>query len=94
MSVVTAARFARGMTFEQYLAFIGTPANLAREAGWWRGPERMDWSAILRGWHDGLRRGAGRRRSGGVNMRGVMVEGVRVAIALVMLVRRRRDARR
>lgn len=53
--IVTAARFARGMTFEQYLAFIGTPENLAREAGWWRGPERMDWSAILRSWHDGLR---------------------------------------
>lgn len=53
--IVTAARFARGMTFEQYLAFIGTPENLAREAGWWRGPERMDWSAILRAWHDGLR---------------------------------------
>jgi hypothetical protein len=52
---VTAARFASGMTFEQYLAFIGTPENLAREAGWWRGPERMDWSAILRAWHDGLR---------------------------------------
>jgi Thioredoxin len=55
MSVVTPARFASGMTFEQYLTFIGTPENLAREAGWWRGPERMDWSGILRVWHDGLR---------------------------------------
>lgn len=55
MSVVTPARFARGMTFEQYLGFIGSPENLAREAGWWRGPERMDWSGILRAWHDGLR---------------------------------------
>jgi hypothetical protein len=53
--MVTAARFARGMTFEQYLAFIGTSENLAREAGWWRGPERTDWSAILRAWHDELR---------------------------------------
>jgi hypothetical protein len=31
-SVVTLQRFARGMTFEQYLAYIGTPENLAREA--------------------------------------------------------------
>ena len=53
--VVTPERFASGMTFHQYLAFIGSPENLAREAGWWRGPERMDWSAILRTWHEGLR---------------------------------------
>jgi hypothetical protein len=52
--VLTPERFASGMTFEQYLAFIGTPENLAREAGWWRGPERMDWSAPLRAWHEGL----------------------------------------
>ena len=32
MSVVTAARFARGMTFEQYTAHVGTPENLARES--------------------------------------------------------------
>ena len=30
-SVVTPQRFASGRTFEQYLAFIGTPDNLARE---------------------------------------------------------------
>jgi hypothetical protein len=53
--VVTPERFASGMTFDQYLTFIGTPENLAREAGWWRGPERMDWSGILRTWHDGVR---------------------------------------
>ena len=29
-SVVTPARFASGRTFEQYLAFIGTPENLKR----------------------------------------------------------------
>ena len=29
-SVVTPERFASGRTFEQYLAFIGTPDNLAR----------------------------------------------------------------
>jgi len=53
--VVTPERFASGMTFDRYLAFIGTPENLAREAGWWRGPERMDWSGPLRGWYEGLR---------------------------------------
>lgn len=52
---MTPERFAGGMTFDQYITFIGTPENLAREAGWWRGPERMDWSGILRTWHDGLR---------------------------------------
>jgi thioredoxin family protein len=46
--VVTPERFASGMTFDQYLAFVGTPGNLAREAGWWRGPERIDWSGPLR----------------------------------------------
>ncbi len=52
---ITAERFAEGMTIDEYLTFIGTPENLAREAGWWRGPERMDWSALLRTWYDGLR---------------------------------------
>jgi hypothetical protein len=40
--VVTPERFARGMTIAQYLDFIGTPENLAREAGWWLGPQRHD----------------------------------------------------
>ena len=53
--MVTPERFASGMTFDQYMAFIGTPENLAREAGWWRGPERMDWSGPLRAWYEGLR---------------------------------------
>ena len=52
--VVTPERFARGMRFEEYLDFIGTPENLAREAGWWRGPERLDWSTRLREWHGRL----------------------------------------
>jgi hypothetical protein len=30
-SVITPARFAQGRTFEQYLAYVGTPENLARE---------------------------------------------------------------
>jgi len=33
-AVVTAERFARGMTFDEYVAYAGTPENLAREAGW------------------------------------------------------------
>jgi len=53
--VVTPERFASGMTFAQYMTFIGTTENLAREAGWWRGPERMDWSGILRAWYESLR---------------------------------------
>jgi hypothetical protein len=32
MSVVTAARFARGMTFDQYVQWAGSAENLAREA--------------------------------------------------------------
>jgi hypothetical protein len=42
---LTPERFARGMTFEQYLAFIGTPENLRRAGS--RGPRR-DFSAYLR----------------------------------------------
>ena len=45
-AVVTPARFAAGMTFPQYLDYIGTPENLAREAGWWRGRERMDFLEV------------------------------------------------
>jgi len=52
---LTPERFARGMTFEQYMHFMGTPENLAREAGWWRGTVRMDWSGPLRTWYEGLR---------------------------------------
>ncbi len=50
-SVVTAERFAQGMTFEEYVRYTGTPENLAREAGWWLGPERKDLSGILRSWY-------------------------------------------
>ena len=48
--VVTPERFARGMTIAHYLDFIGTPENLAREAGWWLGPQRHDFSGPLRAW--------------------------------------------
>ena len=52
--VVTPERFATGMTFDRYMDYIGTPENLAREAGWWRGPERVDWSGPLRTWYETL----------------------------------------
>ena len=53
-SVVTPKRFAQGMTFEDYVRYIGTPENLAREAGWWLGKERMDWSVPLRAGTSGV----------------------------------------
>ncbi len=53
--MVTPERFGAGMTFDQYMAFIGTPENLAREAGWWAGTVRMDWSGPLRAWQEDLR---------------------------------------
>ncbi len=54
-SVVTAERFAKGMTFDEYVTYVGTPDNLAREAfaayhpdaGSIGGP-RKDNSAVLR----------------------------------------------
>jgi len=52
---MTPERFAMGMTFEQYLEYIGTPENLERESGWWLGPQRMDFSDILRQYHARLR---------------------------------------
>ena len=51
-AVVTAERFAQGMTFEQYVAYAGGPENLAREAGSWLGPERHDFSGLLREWYE------------------------------------------
>ena len=53
-AVVTPGRFAAGMTFPQYLDYIGTPENLAREAGWWLGRERKDLSAGIRAWYERL----------------------------------------
>jgi hypothetical protein len=47
-SVVTAERFAQGMTFDLYVAYVGSPGNLAREAGWWLGPTRHDFSGLVR----------------------------------------------
>ena len=54
-SVVTAERFGKGMTFEQYVKYAGSPENLAREAfgsyypdGGAIGTVRKDNSGILR----------------------------------------------
>lgn len=44
-SSITAERFAQGMTFDEYVAFIGTPENLKRGAS--QGP-RQDFSAYFR----------------------------------------------
>lgn len=43
------------MTFEQYVAYTGTPENLAREAGSWLGRKRLDFSDILRRWYERAR---------------------------------------
>jgi len=54
-SVVTPERFAKGMTFDEYVRYAGTPENLAREAwggyfpdGGSFGAPRKDNSAVLR----------------------------------------------
>jgi len=52
-SAVTPERFASGRTFDQYLAYIGTPENLAREGT--RGEPRRDWTATFRAWYDASR---------------------------------------
>jgi Thioredoxin len=52
---LTPERFAAGMTFPEYLDYIGTPENLARESGWWLGRERKDLSGIIRPWYERLR---------------------------------------
>jgi hypothetical protein len=44
--MVTAERFAQGMTFAEYVEYAGSPANLQREGGW--GTPRRDWSDYLR----------------------------------------------
>ena len=54
-SVVTPERFAKGMTFDEYVKYAGSPGNLAREAfgsyfpdGGSIGTARRDNSAVLR----------------------------------------------
>jgi Thioredoxin len=50
-SAVTPERFAGGMTFEEYVKYAGSEENLAREAGWWLGTQRHDFSGVLREWY-------------------------------------------
>ena len=50
-SMVTAERFATGLTFDEYVRYAGSPENLQREAGWWLGPVRQDLSGHLRSWY-------------------------------------------
>lgn len=50
--MVNAQRFAKGMTFDEYVRFTATPQNLAREGS--RGP-RKDWSGYLRASYDATR---------------------------------------
>jgi thiol-disulfide isomerase/thioredoxin len=45
-SVVTPERFAKGMTFDDYVRHVATPENLAREGS--MGNARRDWSGHLR----------------------------------------------
>lgn len=52
-SVVTPQRFASGLTFDQYLADIATPENLARAGS--GGAPRKDWSGWMRAWYDSMR---------------------------------------
>jgi len=55
MDAVTPERFAQGMTFAEYADDVGTPENLAREAGWWAGTARVDFSARSRELHASFR---------------------------------------
>jgi len=52
---MNAARFAQGMTFDDYVTFIGSPGNLAREGFDIRRfslvRPRVDWSGYLRERH-------------------------------------------
>jgi len=47
--VMSAQRFAKGMTFDEYVRFTGTPENLAREGSTLAGAApRRDWSSFFR----------------------------------------------
>jgi Thioredoxin len=50
--MVDAARFAKGMTFPQYVQYVGTPENLKREGSQ---TPRKDWSQFLQTAYDGVR---------------------------------------
>ena len=46
IAVVTPQRFASGMTFDQYVAYIGSAENLARESS--GGEKRRDWTGYFK----------------------------------------------
>ena len=50
--MVNASRFAQGMTFDEYLRFVASPANLAREGS---AAPRRDWSDFMRQAYDAAR---------------------------------------
>ena len=50
--MVNASRFGQGMTFDEYLRFIASPANLAREGS---AAPRRDWSDFMRQAYDAAR---------------------------------------
>jgi len=52
-SVVTPERFAKGMTFDEYVRHVATPENLAREGS--MGAARRDWSGHLRTTYESTR---------------------------------------
>jgi thiol-disulfide isomerase/thioredoxin len=49
---VTAARFAQGRTFQEWVAYIGSPANLNRPGVGFNGSVRRDYRAWVRNWYD------------------------------------------
>lgn len=53
-TVVTPERYASGMTFEEYLAYVASPENLRRE-GSATGETRRDWSGWMRDWYQSFR---------------------------------------
>jgi Thioredoxin len=52
-TVVTPERFAKGMTFDDYVRFVATPQNLAREGS--MGSQRRDQSGFLRAAYEATR---------------------------------------
>ena len=53
---MTPGRFAQGMTFDEYVRFVGTAENLAREGFTLGGPApRKDWSGFLKDRHANAR---------------------------------------
>ncbi len=49
---ITAARFAQGRTFAEWVQYIGSPANLNRPGVGFNGSVRRDYSAWVQNWYD------------------------------------------